>query len=241
MHQRFVWAQQHGVHQGACARPLPPLEMLPARLLAGLLLPAWQLSAAEEASEEAVPGAILVLTSGCTVPTASNFNSTAELDDGSCICDGAPCDPSQVQLPASVCPAATLTCMTCDSGARSCNYECVSEGGEECSAMMIESSKFKQEQQINAGLYLGICVCMIVLAVSSIVAHSLHRTWLQESMLQILLGVLLGLGLKIYAAVYGADSAGTQSAAALFEKHIAFDSSVFFYVLLPPIILVWPI
>ena len=46
--------------------------------------------------------------------------------------------------------------------------------------------------------------------------------------------MLLGLGLQIYAAV---GASGAQSAASLFEAHIAFDSSVFFYVLLPPIIL----
>lgn len=37
--------------------------------------------------------------------------------------------------------------------------------------------------------------------------------------------------MQIYAGVAG------ESAAVIFEKHIAFDSSVFFYVLLPPIIL----
>ena len=43
-------------------------------------------------------------------------------------------------------------------------------------------------QYLNSGLYVGICIFMVLLVVTSIVAHLLHRAWLQESMLQILLG-----------------------------------------------------
>jgi NhaP-type Na+/H+ or K+/H+ antiporter len=110
----------------------------------------------------------------------------------------------------------------------------VAEDGEECSEVKISQKLYQQEEALQSGLYLGICICMVVLVVTSIVAHVLHRPWLQESMLSILLGVFLGLGLEIYSAL---GAVGAQSAAGIFKVHMSFSSSVFFYLLLPPIIL----
>ena len=140
--------------------------------------PQWFAEAAELVAGETPPttGTNILMSSGCTVPTAENFNATAEFDDGSCICDGSPCDPASVQLPQSVCPSGSLTCMTCDSDSQSCNYECVSETGEECSSVMIQTSIFaKMEVSSPERKHTGHLIMAILTVGSELRVHSQQR------------------------------------------------------------------
>jgi hypothetical protein len=180
---------------------------------------------------------------GCTVPTSRNYNASAALDDGSCICEtraeprGDTCTPSSVVVSRregeDLCPAARpLPCMMCDPSNKNCIYQCETADGLQCSKLGLETKLFISNEAVTKEINVALVVVLALLVTVSVCIHSLGWRWLQESMAWILVGMGLGLSVHLYAQL----SAGTDTAEKFFEEHIEFKGWIFFYLLLPPII-----
>ena len=186
---------------------------------------------------------------GCTVPAAQNFNASARLDDGSCLCrdhespDGEPCAPLAVVVPVGVSAAdgrpdalcsgeRNLTCMKCDEASHSCTFQCEDAAGEGCSRLRLDTAAFDLRASTTKKVYLATVLVLILLVTVSVLIDGSSLRWLQESMAYIFIGAVLGSAVHLYAA-----SDPEQSARDVFTEHIEFNGNVFFYILLPPIIL----
>ena len=186
---------------------------------------------------------------GCTVPTAQNFNASARLDDGSCLCrdhespDGEPCAPLAVVVPVGVSAAdgrpdalcsgeRNLTCMKCDAASHSCTFQCEDAAGEGCSRLRLDTAAFDLRASTTKKVYLATVLVLILLVTVSVLIDGSSLRWLQESMAYIFIGAVLGSAVHLYAA-----SDPEQSARDVFTEHIEFNGNIFFYILLPPIIL----
>ena len=217
---------------------MPP-PLLPPMLL--VLLPMLSSLRAAAAQPTTAPA-----LRGCTVPTARNYNASASLDDGSCVCEtrrhpsGYPCLPSSVVVPrgndgSGLCPSARpLPCMLCDTERKNCIYQCETADGSECSKVALETFLHKLQEVVTQEVNLSLCIVLTVTICVSVAVQTAGWRWLQESMAWILLGMCLGLGVHAYARWCSAGDAAT--AEEFFAQHIEFKGWVFFYCLLPPII-----
>eukprot|EP01043_Picozoa_sp_COSAG02_P041276 COSAG02_NODE_3408_length_6792_cov_2.887345_1_plen_797_part_00 len=184
---------------------------------------------------------------GCTVPTAENFKAAAVYDDGSCRCadrshpdpdePGAECYPVPVVVPARpdapLCPPERpLPCMRCDDATKTCIFQCEEASGATCSKLRLEADAFERSVHTTKELYLATVVVVAILITASVLIDGSSWRWLQESMAFVTIGVGIACVVLLWTRL---DS--SQSGDNYFEDHIEFDGSVFFFMLLPPIIL----
>eukprot|EP01043_Picozoa_sp_COSAG02_P031464 COSAG02_NODE_2055_length_9982_cov_3.771426_3_plen_752_part_00 len=184
---------------------------------------------------------------GCTVPTAENFKAEAVYDDGSCRCadrshpdpdePGAECYPVPVVVPsrpdAPLCPPERpLPCMRCDDATKTCIFQCEEASGATCSKLRLEAAAFERSVHTTKELYLATVVVVAILLTASVLIDGSSWRWLQESMAFITIGVGIACVVLLWTRLYSSQSGDNY-----FEEHIEFDGSVFFFMLLPPIIL----
>ena len=195
---------------------------------------------------------------GCTVPTAFNYNSSASADDGSCSCqsrahpDGFHCSPDVIRLATEfdegapgvayellpLCrersrPLACVHCSPTAAGRGTCKYSCEAADGAQCTRLDLEADLFKMSEVVSKEVNVMTSGVMVLLVLVSVLLERCPP-WLplQESMAWIIVGMLLAAALHLFAMLEG-----EQPAEAVFEQHIEFKGWVFFYLLLPPIIL----
>ena len=184
---------------------------------------------------------------GCTVPTAENYKAEAIYDDGSCRCadrshpdpdePGAECYPVPVVVPsrpdAPLCPPERpLPCMRCDDATKTCIFQCEEASGATCSKLRLEAAAFERSVHTTKELYLATVVVVAILLTASVLIDGSSWRWLQESMAFITIGVGIACVVLLWTRLYSSQSGDNY-----FEEHIEFDGSVFFFMLLPPIIL----
>ena len=202
-------------------------------------------SGTSQGEEPSVVNASLIR--GCTVPTAENFQAEAVYDDGSCRCAdrshpdpseaGAKCYPVPVVVPsrpeAPLCPPERpLPCMRCDGASKTCIFQCEDASGATCSKLRLEADAFERSVHTTKSLYLATVVVVAILVTASVLIDGSSWRWLQESMAFIAIGVGIACVVLLWTQL---DS--TQNGENYFKEHIEFDGSVFFFMLLPPIIL----
>eukprot|EP01045_Picozoa_sp_COSAG04_P021484 COSAG04_NODE_2316_length_4342_cov_1.462173_3_plen_666_part_01 len=187
---------------------------------------------------------------GCTVPTAANYNASATEDDGSCTCqsrghpDGFGCSPESIVLATEssdvfdadderrpLCrDEAPLVCAHCNPATQTCKYKCESPDGAECTRLELEASLFRLGEIVSTEVNALASVVMVLLVAIAVLLQRCPR-WLQESHAWMLVGMLLAMLLHVFSITTA------HSAEALFARHIEFKGWVFFYLLLPIIIL----
>jgi hypothetical protein len=141
--------------------------------------------------------------------------------------------PSRPDTP--LCPAERpLPCMRCDDASKTCIFQCEEASGATCSKLRLEAAAFERSVHTTKELYLATVVVVAILVTASVLIDGSSWRWLQESMAFIAIGVGIAIVVHLWTKFDTSQTSGSQ---AYFKEHIEFDGSVFFFVLLPPIIL----
>ena len=118
-----------------------------------------------------------------------------------------------------------------------CGFICIPKD-EPCNTRDVEEEDERlieeEEEYIESAVeekYFAVSIVLVVIVMVAQGVHALHMAAVQESMAFIILGIILGVGIRIWAA----EAEG--GARLFFKNSVEFNSDYFFFVLLPPIIL----